>query len=58
MALAFVPSLLTACLAWLLAPGSRHGRILALLLAVPMALVSMGAVYRDYTVLMTNKDWI
>jgi hypothetical protein len=58
MALAFVPSLLTACLAWLVAPGSRHGRILALLLAVPMALVSMGAVYRDYTVLMTNKDWI
>jgi hypothetical protein len=53
-----VPSLLTACLAWLVAPGSRHGRILALLLAVPMALVSIGAARLDYTTLMTNMEWI
>jgi len=58
LALALVPSLLTACLAWLLAPGSRHGRVLALLLAVPMALVSIGAAIVDYTTLMTNKEWM
>ena len=58
LAIALVPSLLTACLVWLLAPGSRHGRIMALLLVVPMALVSIGAAMLDYTTLMINKEWI
>jgi len=58
MALAIVPSLLTACLVWLLARGSRYAQLLAVVLAVPTTLASVGAARCDYWNLMKNKEWV
>jgi hypothetical protein len=57
MALAIVPSLLTVCLVWLLAQGSRSAQVIAVALAVPTILTSIGAAQRDYWSLMRNKGW-